>query len=132
MLSDIEVLDKPDDSFWTAKAYLIPDTPNASMKPGEAGVKMVAINRMVPRSFFTNLKSRDRVTADAPLALRGIAFGGDIGVSKVDISTDGGATWQMTELGKDEGEYSFRRWQNVGRAKAWGSSPDGALHKQQR
>jgi len=27
MLDNIEVLDKPDDNFWTTKAYLIPDTP---------------------------------------------------------------------------------------------------------
>ena len=24
---------------------------------------------------------------------------------------DGGKPWQQTELGKDEGKYSFRRWQ---------------------
>ena len=31
MLNGIEVLDKPDDNFWTAKAYLIPDTPHANI-----------------------------------------------------------------------------------------------------
>jgi DMSO/TMAO reductase YedYZ molybdopterin-dependent catalytic subunit len=111
MLNDIEVLDEPDDNFWMTKAYLIPNTPGATMKPGETGVKMVPINRMVPRSFFTNVKSGDRVAAGAAVALRGIAFGGDTGVSKVDISADDGATWQETQLGKDEGKYSFRRWQ---------------------
>jgi DMSO/TMAO reductase YedYZ molybdopterin-dependent catalytic subunit len=33
MLDDIEVLDKPDDNFWTTKAYLIPDTPFANVAP---------------------------------------------------------------------------------------------------
>jgi DMSO/TMAO reductase YedYZ molybdopterin-dependent catalytic subunit len=111
MLSDIEVLDAPDTSFWTAKAYLIPDTPGASMKPGETGVRMVPINRMVPRSFFTNVMPGDRVAAGAPLDLRGIAIGGDTGVKQVDVSQDGGATWQPSQLGADEGRYSFRRWQ---------------------
>jgi DMSO/TMAO reductase YedYZ molybdopterin-dependent catalytic subunit len=55
MLSDIEVLDKRDDNFWMAQAYLIPDTPHASVKPSETGFKSVPINRMVPRSFITNL-----------------------------------------------------------------------------
>ncbi len=84
MLSDIEVLDRPDDSFWTTKAYLIPDTPGATMKPGETGVTMVPINRMVPRAFFTNVTSGDHVAAAAPVALRGIALGGDTGVKQVE------------------------------------------------
>ena len=56
MLDRIEVLDTPDENFWTKNAYLIPDTPGANMTPGQTGVKMVPINRMVPRSFVTNLK----------------------------------------------------------------------------
>ncbi len=56
MLNDIEVLDKPDDNFWTTKAYLIPDTPFANVLPGQKDVKMVPINRMLPRSFFTNVQ----------------------------------------------------------------------------
>jgi DMSO/TMAO reductase YedYZ molybdopterin-dependent catalytic subunit len=54
MLSDIEVLDQPDTNYWTKVAYTIPDTPHASVKPGETDVKMIPINRMVPRSFVTN------------------------------------------------------------------------------
>jgi DMSO/TMAO reductase YedYZ molybdopterin-dependent catalytic subunit len=57
MLNDIEVLDKPDDNFWMTKAYLIPDTPHADILPGQQGVKLIPINRMVPRSFFTNVKT---------------------------------------------------------------------------
>jgi DMSO/TMAO reductase YedYZ molybdopterin-dependent catalytic subunit len=111
MFNDIEVLDEPDESFWTKSAYLIPDTPGATMSPGETGVKMVPINRMVPRSFVTNLAAGARVTADAPLELRGIAFGGDTGVKNVDVSLDRGATWLTASLGADAGKYSFRRWQ---------------------
>jgi DMSO/TMAO reductase YedYZ molybdopterin-dependent catalytic subunit len=110
MLSDIEILDKPDDNFWMAKAYLIPDTPHASMKPGEAGVKTVPINQMVPRSFVTNVKSGANVAASSTLALRGIAFGGNTGVKKVELSTDGGKGWQETTLESAAGKYSFRRW----------------------
>ena len=39
MLNDIEVLDQPDTNYWTKVAYTIPDTPHASIKPGETGVK---------------------------------------------------------------------------------------------
>jgi len=110
MLSDIEVLATPDDSFWMKTAYRIPDTPGASVKPGETGFKTVPINRMVPRSFFTNVTDATTVTPGAAVPVRGIALGGDRGVAKVDLSIDGGKTWQATELGRDEGTYSFRQW----------------------
>jgi DMSO/TMAO reductase YedYZ molybdopterin-dependent catalytic subunit len=111
MLNDIEVLDQPDTNFWTQTAYTIPDTPHANIKPGETGVRMVPINRMVPRSFITNIKAGDTLRTGAPTLARGIAFGGDAGVARVDFSSNGGQSWQQAELGKDEGKYSFRQWQ---------------------
>src|SRR5437879_1119732 len=75
MLNDIEVLEQPDTNYWTKVAYTIPETPHASTKPGETGVKMIPINRMVPRSFVTNIASGNKVKAAAPTTLRRIAFG---------------------------------------------------------
>jgi DMSO/TMAO reductase YedYZ molybdopterin-dependent catalytic subunit len=111
-INDIEVLDQPDDNFWMKSAYLIPDTPHADIKPGQTGVKMVPINKMVPRSFVTNIKPGQTVRAGAPTLVRGIAFGGDTGVARVDLSSDGGKNWRPATLGKDEGKFSFRRWQS--------------------
>lgn len=110
MLSDIEVLDQPDTDFFTKDAYKIPDTPGGNMTPGQTGVAMVPINRMVPRSFVTNLKAGDTVKAGTAVAVRGIAFGGDTGVAKVELSIDKGATWQTATLAQDHGKYSFRQW----------------------
>ena len=110
MLSDIELLDAPDDNYWMKTAYLIPDTPHADMKPGQAGVTMVPINRMVPRSFITNLGAGARINAGTNAKLRGLALGGDCGVAKVEVSGDGGQTWRDAKLGRDEGPYSFRQW----------------------
>ena len=111
MLSDVEVLDKPDDNYWMKTAYTIPDTPHANITPGQTGVKMVPINKMVPRSFITNLKDGASVPTGASNLARGIAFGGDTGVAKVDLSSDGGKSWQPTKLGADKGKYSFRQWE---------------------
>jgi DMSO/TMAO reductase YedYZ molybdopterin-dependent catalytic subunit len=110
-LNDIEVLDQPDTNYWMKTAYTIPDTPHASVRPGETGFESVPINRMVPRSLITNIKPGDRLAAGVPALARGIAFGGDIGVARVDFSGDGGKSWQQAQLGKDEGKYSFRQWQ---------------------
>jgi len=111
MLNDIEVLNQPDTNYWTKVAYTIPDTPHASIEPGQTNVRMIPINRMIPRSFVTNLASGSMVKAAAPVTLRGIAFGGDCGVAKVDISIDHGQTWRQTQLGNNESKYGFRRWQ---------------------
>jgi DMSO/TMAO reductase YedYZ molybdopterin-dependent catalytic subunit len=112
MLNDIEVLDRPDDNYWTKTAYTIPDTPRADIKPGQTGVTFVPINRMVPRSFITSIRSGAKVPVGTPTLARGIAFGGDAGVARVDFSSDGGRTWQAAQLGNDEGKYSFRRWES--------------------
>ncbi|MGU7781260.1 molybdopterin-dependent oxidoreductase [Burkholderia sp. PU8-34] len=111
MLNDIEVIDRRDDNFWMAKAYQIPDTPHASIQPGQAGVKTVPISRMVPRSFVTNLADGAVIALDRAQTVRGIAFGGDTGVRNVLFSHDGGASWSAARLGKDYGKYSFRRWE---------------------
>ncbi len=111
MLSDIEVLDRADDNYWMATAYTIPDTPHANITPGQTGVKMVPISRMVPRSFFTNVAEGASLPAGVNTTIRGIAFGGDAGVAKVELSMDDGRTWQLATLDEDHGKYSFRGWQ---------------------
>ena len=111
MLAEIEVLDQPDENYWTSKAYLIPDTPRANISPDQKDVKLVPINRMVPRSFFTSMKEGAAVRRGQPLNVRGIAFGGDAGVAKVMVSADAGQRWEEARLGIDHGKYSFRRWQ---------------------
>jgi hypothetical protein len=111
MLDNIEVLDKPDDNFWTTKAYLIPDTPFANVQPGQQGVKMVPINRMLPRSFFTNVQDGAVLKVGHATTVRGIAFGGDTGVAKVLFTSDAGGHWQEARLGPDQGKYGFRQWE---------------------
>ena len=109
-LNDIEILNAPDDNYWMKTAYRIPDTRHANLTPGESGFATVPINRMGPRSFFTNLANGATVKPGAPLSVRGIAFGGDCGVAQVELSDDGGTIWRPAALESDQGKYGFRRW----------------------
>jgi sulfite dehydrogenase (cytochrome) subunit A len=109
MLSEITVLDHVDDNFWMKTAYRIPATPNASVAPGATGFPTVPINKMNVRSFVTNLSDGAKLVPGT-VGLRGIAFDGGDGIKKVEVSTDGGATWLDTTLEKDYCKYSFRRW----------------------
>jgi DMSO/TMAO reductase YedYZ molybdopterin-dependent catalytic subunit len=111
MLNDIEVLDQPDTNYWTAIGYRVPDTPHATVRPDETGFKLVSVTRNVPRSFITDIRSDDIVPVGKPTLARGIAFGGDSGVARVELSADGGQNWRPTQLGEDMGKYGFRQWQ---------------------
>ncbi len=113
MLTNIEVIDRPDDNFWTSKAYLVPDNHFANVRPGETGFKIVPITKMLPRSFFTNLQVGAKVPVGRPTTLRGIAFGGINALAKVQFSDDGGRSWRDASLGHDHGRYSFRQWQTT-------------------
>ncbi|MBA3879654.1 MAG: oxidase [Sphingobium sp.] len=108
-LDRIEVLTGPDDNFWMAKAYKIPTAPNATIVPGTKDFPATPINRMVPRSFVTNLRDGATCKAGAPFSLVGLATGGASGVARVDYRVDDGP-WTGATLGIDYGRYSFRSW----------------------
>lgn len=106
MLSDIEVLNSDDDdSYFMAKTYRMPAVP---VKPGDKDFPTVPISTMVPRSFITSHANGAVIGREAPLALRGIAMGGDCGVARVDVLA-GGRSYAAT-LGPEQGEHGFRRW----------------------
>ncbi len=83
LLNDIEVLDQPDDGYWMAKAYKIPDTPLANVSPTDKDYPTVPINRMVPRSWITSIAGDHPVAWQPSLSIGGIAMGGDTGVARV-------------------------------------------------
>ncbi|TAM76476.1 sulfide dehydrogenase [bacterium] len=112
MLDDVEVLTEPDQNFWMKTAYRIPTAGNGCISPGEK-TETVPIGRMRVRSFITNLTDGQHVAAGSGQRLRGIAFDGGSGIERVDVSTDGGATWRAAKLNRDYGKYSFRRWETT-------------------
>lgn len=109
MLSDITVLDHIDEQFWMKTAYRIPDTPRHSVAPTDKDFATIPINRMVVRSFVTNVTDGQTMKAGRA-AVRGIAFDGGSGIKSVELSPDGGETWSPASLERDYGKYSFRRW----------------------
>ena len=109
-LSDISVLDKAYDGFWMSRAYRIPDNPCACVEPGTTPTATIPINRFNVRSFITSLADGGKVPVGYSSTVRGIAFDGGYGISKVEFSADGGRSWADARLGRDLGKYSFRTW----------------------
>lgn len=109
-LDSITVLDKPFEGYWMKSAYRIPDNDTASVPPGTKPEKTRPIGRFVVRSFVTSVMDGDKVASAQETMLRGIAFDGGSGIARVEVSTDGGASWTDARLGEDLGRYSFRQW----------------------
>lgn len=112
MLSDIEVLTvDEDDSYFMAKSYRMP-APALTVKPGDKDFPTVPITTMAPRSFVTGHGDVKRTAYGNEYEVRGIAFGGDCGISRVDLLVDMSTVVPAT-LGPDEGVYGFRRWHAI-------------------
>src|SRR5580693_9026935 len=138
-LSWIRVLDKTDENFWMKTAYRIPDTSGGSTTPDDlkAGkVKTVPIAKMPVRSFLISPDGSTKIPSGLPVRLRGIAFSGYGGITRVEVSVDDGAGWRTAHLGGDEGKFSFRTWelswipQRPGRYEVAIRATDGESHTQ--
>jgi DMSO/TMAO reductase YedYZ molybdopterin-dependent catalytic subunit len=110
MLDAIEVLARPDDGYWMAKAYLQPANALADVAPGAPPGPRVPVTTMRPRALITNITGGARLPARAFTPVRGLALGGDHGVAGVEISGNGGRHWVPAQLGPDHGRYAFRRF----------------------
>ena len=99
MLSDIELLDAPDDNYWMKTAYLIPDTEHAEInRPGR---RDDGADQPHGAAFLRHQPAGGCADQGACAGkLRGLAMGGDCGVAKVEISGDGGQTWPTRNWGK--------------------------------
>ena len=106
-LSDISVNTKAFEGFWMNPAYRIPDNECGCIPGGAKPGKTIPIHRMSTRSLIITPGEGDKLTANKPVSIRGVAFSGGYGIKDVIISTDGGRSWAKADLGKDLGKYSW-------------------------
>ena len=110
-VNGLQVSSKPLDNFWMAKAYRVP----AGMFPVEKpfttqdNAQTSPITAIVVNSLVTNLADGARVAAGG-FTVEGIAWDDGHGIRTVELSADGGATWQPSTLGRDDGRFAFRPW----------------------
>jgi sulfite dehydrogenase (cytochrome) subunit A len=112
-LAAIEVIDhvfEGHDALFMTTAYRVPDNDCQCVPPGTPPARTRPISTLPVRSFLTNVASGDTLHAGRPIELKGIAFDGGSGIRTVEISLDGGRSWQGTVLGRNLGRFSFREW----------------------
>jgi DMSO/TMAO reductase YedYZ molybdopterin-dependent catalytic subunit len=111
----IRAIVKPAAGFWMAKAYRIPKGKFSTVDrfTSQETAENTPITEIVVNSLITSVTEGQKVKAGAALAVKGIAWDAGFGIRSVDVSVDGGRSWQSAELGADPGRYSFRPWQYV-------------------
>jgi sulfane dehydrogenase subunit SoxC len=113
-LTRITVLEEPFTGFQNAVGYRMYD---ADGTPGEP------ITRMLPRSLTAppgvpDFYTRDRHLEPGPVMLTGRAWSGQAPIERVEVSTDGGATFGDATLDPPLGPYAWRGWRF-----AWDAPP---------
>ena len=106
----INALTKPFDNFWVKSAYRIPRGKFNINDHFETQVTEAnePITEMVVNSLITNVGAGQPVAVGSPFLVKGIAWDGGRGITKVDVSSDGGRIWDAAALGQDLGRFSFR------------------------
>ncbi|HET8792705.1 MAG TPA: molybdopterin-dependent oxidoreductase, partial [Nitrososphaeraceae archaeon] len=104
-ITEIELVDKVHEGYWQRNGWTnIADynTGSSIVIPGQAPIRHRFRGLDEIRSFSNS--SNDRV----PIA--GIAFGGDRGISKVEVSIDGGETWKTAIIKEPLSRYTWVLW----------------------
>ncbi|MCF6206267.1 MAG: molybdopterin-dependent oxidoreductase [Sulfurovum sp.] len=114
MLSNITVTSSKPQLHFMDHAYRIPDNDCECETPDNLAPKTKPIEEMNVNSLIGYPVSGTKVKANAQLIVRGVAFDGGHGIAKVEISIDGGQSWQEAKLddGK-QGPYAYRSFNHT-------------------
>ena len=101
-LTEVELVDDVYEGYWQRKGWSNIATHNTHsfiVLPGNAPV----------RKRFKDLEATN-VPSNGLIPIAGIAFAGDRGISKVEVSTDGGATWKIAKIKDPLSQYTWVLW----------------------
>ena len=107
-LTEIKVLEREFDGNFMSPGYRFPNqpvNPGDAVKPEDTHV-MTALN---VKSAISSPGEGAKVKA-SKVSIRGTAWAGEAEVAKVEVSTDGGATWSAAKLGHEQARYAWRLW----------------------
>jgi len=107
-LAEIKVLDAEFVGNFMSPGYRFPNQP---AKPGDA-VKPEDTHPLTALSVKSVISgpSDDATLKAGKVAVHGAAWAGEADIVKVEISADGGATWDIAKLGHDQAHYAWRLW----------------------
>jgi DMSO/TMAO reductase YedYZ molybdopterin-dependent catalytic subunit len=105
-ITSIEVVYDPEEDYWTARGWARYPRVRTSARVDVAGEDGSA-------------------RAGVPTWIAGVAWAGIHGIERVEVTTDGGATWRPAQLEAPAGEDAWRRWAIRWTPRAAGRAPVG-------
>ena len=115
-LSSITVTDRPFDGYQQTHAYRFRNEPD---EPGEPLSRMAVHSLMVPPGL-AEFPTRRRVAERGTHELSGRAWSGHGPITSVEVSTDGGRSWQAAALEQAADPAAWTRWRAEWRAETPG------------
>src|SRR6266540_1570868 len=102
-ITEIELVDGVYEGYWQRNGW----TNDADIHT----VSTIVIPGMAQlRDRFRKLDETPNVIPGQKAPIAGIAFGGDRGISKVEVSTDGGVTWKAALIKEPLSKYTWVLW----------------------
>jgi sulfite dehydrogenase (cytochrome) subunit A len=108
-LSHLTISPRAIDNFWMTKAYRVP----AGMFPvpdpftSQNNTATWPITNIVVNSLIASPIGGEQVERSG-FTVRGVAWDSGSGIARVEISLDGGKTWQEALLDRELGRFAFR------------------------
>jgi DMSO/TMAO reductase YedYZ molybdopterin-dependent catalytic subunit len=108
-LNALNVLAKDSDSFWFVTGYRYP---NKRVAPGAAvdAKDMEPLKGLAVKSLITT-PANGASFASGKIPVAGFAWAGENDITKVDVSTDNGATWHPARLTGEQARFTWRRFE---------------------
>jgi len=108
-LQRLTVASKEHDGFWVASAYRYP---KARVMPGTtvAAGDQAPLTGLAVKSLITRPHDGAALAA-GPVQIAGFAWAGESRIARVDVSTDGGATWSAARLTGPVHRFAWRRFE---------------------
>ena len=105
-LTRITVLEEPFTGFQNSVAYRMYDDDG---QPGEPVTRMLPRSLMVPPGV-PDFMTRTRHLEPGPVTLIGRAWSGQAPIERVEVSTDGGSSFEAASLEPSLGPHAWRGW----------------------
>jgi DMSO/TMAO reductase YedYZ molybdopterin-dependent catalytic subunit len=105
-LDRIEAIAGPFRGYQMAGSYRYSQTAD---DPGEP-VTLIRVRALMVPPGIPDFLTRTRLVEAGPVTLTGRAWAGGVGVARVEVSTDGGATWLEAQLEPEVSPYTWRGW----------------------
>jgi DMSO/TMAO reductase YedYZ molybdopterin-dependent catalytic subunit len=105
-LDRIEAIAEPFRGYQMAGTYRYSQTAD---DPGEP-VTLILVRALMVPPGIPDFLTRTRLVEAGPVTLTGRAWAGGVGVARVEVSADDGATWLEAQLEPEVSPYTWRGW----------------------